>query len=56
MTAEEDVEQGDTPTLLVGLQTYITTIKNSMGFPQEVENLIPKDHFILPQSHLLNCE
>lgn len=64
--AGEDVTQRNTLPLLVGLKTYIDTIKINMVFPQKVTNQstsksnystlrhIPNRFFILPQGQLYN--
>ena len=61
----DDADNGNTPPLLVGLQTCTTAMKISMEVPQKTGNWsaskpsyatfghIPEKHFILPQRHLL---
>ena len=37
-SAGEDVEKSNPPSLLVGFQTDVATVQNSMAFPQKIKN------------------
>ena len=60
----ENVEQKNTPPLLVGVRTCVTALENNMAFSQKTGNQftknsytilghIPKEWSIVPQGHLL---